>query len=321
MPYIGNKKNGSEPILAIINGPCFEGMKYVEPFVGMGHILRRVINKSSYEAGDLRDSTYMIMKTLQRTKSFPNINRSVYSTLKDFSHDADLYFSLSLDEQKAFITQLDEICGHFPVEELVAFASQATPQSRPWDGYQGNKSELRSNGTNFDQNWKSQREADYHLLLNSETFRKTQIFHRSFDNWPLQSNTVLYCDGPYQSSTDANTRHYGTPAFDFDAYWDRLRQWSDPSLKNLVLVSEYKAPKDFKCILSFKKKGVHDRVNTERLFIHQDCYEFWRNCLPTALNYPPRRVKVLSSSESSDEGEPRRTRSSQKSVLRRSKRL
>jgi len=285
MPYVGNKKDqkSSNPIVALMNRPCFDGMQYVEPFVGMGHILRRVINKSRYEAGDLRDSTYLIMKTLQQYQSFPDVDRFVYTTLKALSQDVKLYTDLPVSQQKALIRRLYEISGSFPVDKLVAFASQATPQSRPWDGYQGNKSERRTNGTYFSQNWKSQREEDYHLLLASKTFHSTRFFHRSFSDWPLQSNTVLYCDAPYKSSTEANSRHYGTPPFDFDAYWDRVREWSHPTLENLVLVSEYKAPPDFRCLFALEKKGVHGRVNIERLFIHKDCYTFWQKCLPVPL--------------------------------------
>ena len=48
MSYIGGKARGSQHILAVLNHPHFDGYDYVEPFVGMGHVLRRVTNKRSY---------------------------------------------------------------------------------------------------------------------------------------------------------------------------------------------------------------------------------------------------------------------------------
>ena len=52
MSYIGGKARGSKHILAVLNDERFDGMDYLEPFVGMGHVLRRVVNKRSYAASD-----------------------------------------------------------------------------------------------------------------------------------------------------------------------------------------------------------------------------------------------------------------------------
>jgi len=280
MPYVGNKKDKSEPILDVINSSCFDGMKYVEPFVGMGHILRRVVNKSSYEAGDLRDSTYVIMCALQRCQTYPNITRPVYQLLHDMFHDG--FFVVPRKEEQLILSYLHRIGDRnnfgFTLEEMTAFASQATPQSRPWDGYQGNKSERNSKNKKFGQNWKTQREVDYNLLLDSDTFQETNFFHRSFQDWSSKiKNSVIYCDAPYQSSNADNSRHYGTPPFNFDAYWNRVRKWSEPKLGNFVIVSEYNAPPDFVSLLSFKKKGVYDKYNTEKLFMTRKAHTFWRN--------------------------------------------
>ena len=48
MSYIGGKARGASHILAVLNDPRFDGYDYLEPFVGMGHVLRRVVNKRSY---------------------------------------------------------------------------------------------------------------------------------------------------------------------------------------------------------------------------------------------------------------------------------
>ena len=51
---------------------------------------------------------------------------------------------------------------------------------------------------------------------------------------------MIYCDPPYE-----NTTSYKTGSFDHPKFWDWCRKMSE---KNLVFVSEYKAPDDFICV-------------------------------------------------------------------------
>jgi len=57
--------------------------------------------------------------------------------------------------------------------------------------------------------------------------------------------------------------------FNSEEFWDIMRKWSS---NNTVLVSEYKAPSDFKCIAEFKtanvlRNGANIRVpRTEKIF-------------------------------------------------------
>jgi hypothetical protein len=50
MSYIGGKARGSSHILAVLNHARYDGMDYLEPFVGMGHVLRRVTNAHAVAA-------------------------------------------------------------------------------------------------------------------------------------------------------------------------------------------------------------------------------------------------------------------------------
>lgn len=55
-------------------------------------------------------------------------------------------------------------------------------------------------------------------------------------------NALIYCDPPY-----ANTTKYDLfNGFDNNEFWEIMRMWSK---NNLVFISEYKAPDDFKCVL------------------------------------------------------------------------
>jgi len=58
---------------------------------------------------------------------------------------------------------------------------------------------------------------------------------------------LVYCDPPYEGTTGYKDK------FDHLGFWDTMRDWSR---NNIVVVSEYKAPDDFKCVLEIPTKTV-----------------------------------------------------------------
>ena len=76
-------------------------------------------------------------------------------------------------------------------------------------------------------------------------------------------NFVVYCDIPYKDTKQYNT----SKNFNHNDFWQWVRKISK---NNIVLVSEYQAPKDFKCIWEQPILRTIDntkRVETiERLF-------------------------------------------------------
>ena len=87
-------------------------------------------------------------------------------------------------------------------------------------------------------------------------------------------NYIIYCDPPYQ---DSEQRYYDLDgnkrSFDSKAFWNWCRKMS---ANNIVIVSEYKAPSDFKKIYEKTKvilgTGNNDvrSVRTERLFMYKN---------------------------------------------------
>jgi DNA adenine methylase len=79
---------------------------------------------------------------------------------------------------------------------------------------------------------------------------------------------LIYCDPPYKETVKVGH----LKSFDSDEFWNVMREWSKD---NIVIISEYKAPKDFKCI--WKKivpSGIDPKTNNlkrsiEKLFIHK----------------------------------------------------
>lgn len=79
-------------------------------------------------------------------------------------------------------------------------------------------------------------------------------------------DAVIYIDPPYKSTTP-----YRLVNFDYDKFWDKVRELS---LYNKVYVSEYEAPEDFKCVLEIEKtvclgaKRVKKTRKIEKLFTY-----------------------------------------------------
>ena len=81
-------------------------------------------------------------------------------------------------------------------------------------------------------------------------------------------NSVIYCDPPYE-----NTKCYSsTDVFNYDEFWDWCR---DQNKRNILFVSGYEAPDDFKCIwqkdtiVNFDslRNENSNKKRTEKLFI------------------------------------------------------
>ena len=75
-------------------------------------------------------------------------------------------------------------------------------------------------------------------------------------------NTLIYCDPPYENTTQNG---YSSGGFDSSAFWDKVAVWSQ---SNTVLVSEYSNPRNHPVVwtkatkenLSRKDSAVNDRV-------------------------------------------------------------
>ena len=94
----------------------------------------------------------------------------------------------------------------------------------------------------------------------------TQFINLSYDKIPLDDNNVIiYCDPPYEGTKGYQHK------FDSDKFWQWAREASGNGIT--VLVSEYKAPNDFKCIWSSVKSdgmaqtgGKMQERKVEKLF-------------------------------------------------------
>ena len=88
-------------------------------------------------------------------------------------------------------------------------------------------------------------------------------------SWYDPVNSLVYCDPPYAGTTG----YAGTPTFDHGVFYDVVRKWAVKG--NVIVVSEYNAPKDFECVLAMnthtdmQTKNGGKESRTEKLFMHE----------------------------------------------------
>lgn len=78
-------------------------------------------------------------------------------------------------------------------------------------------------------------------------------------------NMTIYCDPPYK---DNKFKSQYFDDFDHNEFWNTMRKWSKD---NLVLISEYTAPKDFKAIWKYKMNSTYNstvKKRIEKLYIY-----------------------------------------------------
>ena len=99
----------------------------------------------------------------------------------------------------------------------------------------------------------------------SPKLRDVRFMQSSYDELPLNNdNCLIYCDPPYQGTTSYKD------SFDHIKFWQWCREMSDRG--HVVFISEYNAPKDFKClwekeIVSSLTKDTGSKKGVEKLFI------------------------------------------------------
>jgi DNA adenine methylase len=234
MAYVGGKAKTYQHITNILNNECFDNFDYIEPFIGYGHILRRIVNKKSYKASDNNPLLITLLKHVQKSNKYPHISEKEYYELK------------SQNTTKTNILK----------KSFAAFTYSYN--GKEFGGY-----------TNIvgERNYPKERKKYYNLLRENESFNKTKIYLKDYDDYSVK-NKLIYCDPPYLKTTGYAT----STDFDHDKFWNVMRKWSK---NNYVFISEYKAPDDFVAISSNKKHSTlsgkgSTSLRTEKLFVHKN---------------------------------------------------
>lgn len=99
------------------------------------------------------------------------------------------------------------------------------------------------------------------LNLKDITFIHSDYKELDFSN----GKNLIYCDPPYKDTMNSfeNSSSYD---FNHEEFWNIVRKWK--SQGNTVIISEYSAPEDFKCIWTKKRySSLKKEFKEEKLFI------------------------------------------------------
>lgn len=239
MVYQGSKNRIAKYLLPIIHGYIedFGLDTYIELFVGGANLIDKV--QCEHKIGC--DINSGLIKLLQYVQSDHDIKIAPEDC--SFEHYADVRANRKTDKYSEEYTNLIGYCASYA--------------GRSWDGGFGKDPKgVRCIYAERVKNLKCQAP-----LLDGIEFRCCD--YKDFDTTKYK-NALYYFDPPYRG-----TKTYGNQKFDYEQFYDYCRELSKD---NIVLISEYWMPDDFKCIWEKERKVLQksDRVTgdtaTERLF-------------------------------------------------------
>lgn len=240
MKYMGSKAKIAEPILQIIAERLDDyGLDhYLEPFVGGANIVDKVQCTHKY-ASDKQKYLIALYNDIEKLEELPDfVTKEHYCDVRDcYNHDT----------------------GKYPDWYVGAIGFLASYNGRFFDGgYSG----IVKTKTGKTRNYYD--EAKRNLIQQAHLLTDIRFFHKEYTDVKEDlQDYVIYCDPPYMGTKQYNT----SKNFNHRDFWDWCRKMSE---KNIVLISEQSAPKDFECIWSAPVKRTVDNAKSvksvERLF-------------------------------------------------------
>jgi len=228
--YHGGKKRIGKKLAEVIcdesNSFDFAIKGYCEPFCGMlgvyQHIPELLGDSVNYLAGDINKSVIMMWKDAQKGWK-PPVKKISKKKFNDLKYDG------KFSAEKGFV-------GHMYTYRAVFF-----------DGYFAhNMSKIKHNAENV-------------VKIANKT-KNVKFSSGNYDRYSKLKNYIIYCDPPYQDTEQrfyVGNQYKDRLQFDSKKFWNWCRMMSK---NNIIFVSEYKAPKDFKLVWK-------DSKNNEKLFM------------------------------------------------------
>ena len=229
---MGGKAIGCKFIIDILNDPKYDGMDYLEPFVGYCNILRRVKNKKSYTASDYNPLLITLWNGVRGDLEYPEIDRERYKQLKKTRNND-------------WETAIACFCHSYNGKIWGGYARQRIDVN-------GRICDTRRENINY-----------YEKLKQNDVFMNCDISYKSYLDYE-PNGMLIYCDPPYQ-----NTTGYGVE-FNHDKFWETMRRWSKNNVvyiseytapDDFICVGQHVKRTTMN---ANKMKGTRDRV--ERLF-------------------------------------------------------
>lgn len=208
MKYMGSKARHAKEFLPLILKKRGFLQYYVEPFMGGCNSLDKVRGRRIGSDNNPYLVALFDAVVNQGWKPPEDISESFYQKVKDNPESYDS-----------------------PLVGFVAFGCSYS--GKFWGGY------ARGNANNGSpRNYA--RESRANILRQAPLLKGVRFSCCSYEKLPIPKNSIIYCDIPYEGTT-----RYANE-FDHSKFW----KWADLQLKNghNLFVSEYQAPKSWKCI-------------------------------------------------------------------------
>lgn len=226
--YFGGKSRIGKDIVKVLKSLRKENQPYIEPFVGGGWVMS-LMDGERY-AYDKHPYLIEMYKSMQQGWIPPTeLSKEQYQYIKDNK------------DEKPYLT---------------GFVGFGCSFAGKWfGGY------THSKDRNYCLN-------AYNSIMKKMDNMKDVYFDCKDYRELKPSDSLIYCDPPYQGTTQ-----YGSIVGNFDSeeFWDVMREWS---INNTVVISEYQAPDDFVEIwrketkTDIRNKNNKKEQRIEKLFIH-----------------------------------------------------
>lgn len=239
MVYQGSKNRLTKYIVPIIQKEIDKNniTTYIEPFVGGANVIDKISCENKV-GSDINEELIALLRYIQEDN-----NISIAPSECSFEHYAEVREARRLKTEK------------FSKEYTALIGFCASYGGRYFDGGYGR--DAKGSRNIYAERLKNLKEQAPHL---------DEIEFKSGDYRQYESmkSALFYMDPPYRG-----TKQYSTKFINYDEFYDFCRKLSK---NNIVLISEYNMPPDFKCIWE-KEKTVKQDVNkkgmkaTEKLFM------------------------------------------------------
>lgn len=238
MKYVGSKNRFSKELAPIIQGYITEDtVGYLEPFVGGANMIDKIQCNNKIGC-DIHEELIELLKYAQN--NYANIPETITE---------EEYYKVknNKDNYPKWYVGLVGFCATFGSKYFGGYAR----------AYKNDGITLRD----------MPNEAIRNLKKQSPNLKNIRFYNCNFLDLPKDKikGYVIYCDPPYR-----NTVKYKTDDFPYEKFYDWCRELSKD---NIVLISEYDMPKDFKCIwaketkISLDSNRIKSDFRTEKLFI------------------------------------------------------
>jgi len=229
MKYMGSKARHAKEILPIILKDRKPGQWYVEPFVGGANMIDKVDDNRI--GNDSHPQLIAMWKAVANGWLPPQ--------------------NISFEEYK-------EAQKEKTIDALTGFIGFGCSYSGKWFG--GYARGNNKNGTPRNYTEESAR----NINKQANNLKDVDFRCGSYFDLEIPPNSIIYCDPPYQGTTN-----YATGYFDHESFWN----WCNQKVieGHIVFVSEYSAPDDWECVWSKQvnntlEKNTGSKQGTEKLF-------------------------------------------------------